>query len=114
MNWEYLTELSQLDKLAEESTKQPVLIFKHSTSCAISRASLDRLERNWSMEKGAKLYFLDLLKFRPISNEIASRFDIPHESPQVLIIENGQLVYDASHFDINYKDIKAKLEVVAD
>lgn len=112
MKWEHLTELSQLDRITEESKIQPVLIYKHSTSCSISRTSLDRLERNWSLED-AKIYFLDLLKYRAISNEIATRFGIPHESPQVLIIENGAAVYDASHFDINYQSIKGRLQTIA-
>ncbi len=112
MNWNYLTELNQLDQLVEESKQQPILIFKHSTSCSISRATLDRLERNWKIEKGTKLYFLDLLQHRNISNEIAQRFDIAHESPQVLIIDQGRAVYDRSHFDITYADIKKRLQPV--
>lgn len=113
MNWNYLTELNQLDQVIEDSKLQPVLIFKHSTSCSISRATLDRLERNWNIEKGAKLYFLDLLQHRDISNEIAQRFDVAHESPQALIIDQGRAVYDRSHFDINYADIKKQLLPVA-
>lgn len=113
MNWNYLTELNQLDQVIEDSKLQPVLIFKHSTSCSISRATLDRLERNWNIEKGAKLYFLDLLKHRHISDAIAQRFDVVHESPQVLIIDQGRAVYDRSHFDINYADIKKQLLPVA-
>ncbi|MEP2670537.1 MAG: bacillithiol system redox-active protein YtxJ [Cyclobacteriaceae bacterium] len=113
MNWNELTTLDQIDQVIEESKHTPVLIFKHSRSCSISKASLDRLERNWNLDKEAKTYFLDLLSYRNISNAIAERFGVQHESPQVLIIEQGESVYDKSHFDINYQDIKNKLQVAA-
>ncbi len=109
MNWHELTVLDQLDQVIEESKINPVLIFKHSRSCSISRATLDRLERNWNLEKGVTTYFLDLLTYRSISHAIAQRFGVQHESPQVLIIDQGKSVYDKSHFDIDYKDIKSKL-----
>jgi len=111
MNWEYLVESSQLDQLIEESKSNPLLIYKHSTSCSVSRVALDRLERNWNINADLKLYFLDLIRYRSISNEIANRFGVPHESPQVLIIENGQAIYDASHFDINFQDIGSNLKI---
>jgi len=109
MEWNNLTDLGQLDQLVEESKLAPVLIFKHSRSCSISRASLDRLERNWKLGNNSRAYFLDLLTYRSISNEIASRFGVPHESPQVLIIQQGEAVYDRSHFDINYPEIEKQL-----
>ncbi|HOX82624.1 MAG TPA: bacillithiol system redox-active protein YtxJ [Chryseolinea sp.] len=108
MNWTALKELSQIEKIVEESTNQRILIFKHSTSCSISRTTLDRLERNWKEEELGKLkpYYLDLLNFRNISHAIAQKFDVEHESPQVLIIENGKSIYDQSHFGIDYKSVK--------
>lgn len=113
MNWHELTELDQIDQVIEESKINPVLIFKHSRSCSISKASLDRLERNWNLEKETKAYLLDLLSYRNISNAIEEKFGVQHESPQVLIIEQGKSVYDRSHFDINYLDIKSKLQLAA-
>lgn len=112
MNWNHLTELSQLDQLAEESNSNPILIFKHSRSCSISGTTLNRLERNWTLDSNAKVYFLDLLTFRDISNAVAEKFGVQHESPQVLIIENGKSVYDRSHFDINFGDIKNRLQLI--
>ncbi len=83
------------------------MIFKHSSRCSTSRTMLDRLARKWKEEETSHLkpYFLDLISFREISNTIANEFDVPHESPQVLIIENGRSVYDRSHFDIDYDQI---------
>lgn len=108
MKWTALQELSQIEKIIEESTEQNILIFKHSTSCSTSRMTLDRLERNWNDAEMAKLkpYFLDLLSFRNISNAVAQRFEVEHESPQVLIIKKGKAIYDQSHFAIDYKNVK--------
>lgn len=107
MKWVELKTEAQLDEIREESKQSPVLIFKHSSRCSISRAALDRLERNWKEEEVSpvKPYFLDLISFRSMSDSVASQFDVEHESPQVLIIENGRSVCNQSHFDINYTHI---------
>lgn len=112
MNWIPLTNVSQLTDIKNESNLRPVLLFKHSTTCSISKTSLNRLERNWSEEdmNSTKLYYLDLLSYRSISNEISHTFGVVHESPQVLIIKDGKAVYDTSHFDIDYATIKAQIE----
>ncbi|MGZ3862379.1 MAG: bacillithiol system redox-active protein YtxJ [Bacteroidia bacterium] len=107
MNWNKLEDISQLAVIDEESKKGKVLIFKDSTRCSISVASLNRIERNWKESDSLKLkpYYLDLLNHRDISNEIATRFKVAHESPQVLVIENGKCIYHISHSAINYNEI---------
>lgn len=108
MNWNHLTDLAQLEKIKAESTLHPVVIFKHSTRCSISRMVLDRLERSWNQTEVAasKPYFLDLLSYRQISNQIADIYCVEHESPQVLIIKNGQSIFDRSHMAIDFNSIK--------
>jgi bacillithiol system protein YtxJ len=107
MNWVELKTEEQLDQIREESKNHPVLIFKHSRRCSISKAALDRLERNWKEDEMTHLkpYFLDLVSFRETSDRIATQFDVEHESPQVLIINNGQSIYNQSHFNIDYGNI---------
>jgi bacillithiol system protein YtxJ len=107
MNWIKLISRQQLEQLKQESQSTPVLIFKHSTRCSTSRMSLDRLERNWNHEEMNKVraYFLDLLNYREVSNAIAEFFGVEHESPQVLVISNGESILDLSHFDIDYQEI---------
>ena len=109
MNWISLEELNQLDEILLESQQKPVLIFKHSTRCNISRTTFDRLERRWDVsEMGVvKRYFLDLISSREISNQIAERFEVEHQSPQILVISNGKSVLDLSHYEIDYDHIKA-------
>ena len=111
MNWTPLTDLTQLDAIDDGSRTRPILLFKHSTSCSISRAALARLERAWTDEdaKAHAVYYLDLWKHRPISNAIAERYRVTHESPQVLVIVDGRCVHHASHFSITYADTKNAL-----
>ena len=99
--WEELTSIETLDEIEQISRDKPVAILKHSTSCGISRMVLRQFEQEYDLKEGqAKLYFLDLLRHRDISNRIASKFNVPHESPQLIIIKNGKVVYDASHSEV--------------
>lgn len=111
MNWNPLEQAEQLQQIVAESGTQDVLIFKHSTRCSISRATLDRLERNWKETEvpNVKAYYLDLLNYRDISNTIAEQFRVEHQSPQVLIIRHGKSVYDNSHFGIDFAEIKKRV-----
>ncbi|MCY1494536.1 hypothetical protein D3C87_68960 [compost metagenome] len=109
LNWNALTELKQLDSIVEESEEKPIVIFKHSTRCSISRMALKNFEREYSDENVASLYFLDLLSHRDVSNEIAQRFHVIHQSPQLLLIKNGQSVYDVSHSEIDAEALKTKI-----
>lgn len=106
MNWNKLTTESQLETIKAESVQQPVLIFKHSTRCSISAMALSRMERNWDDAAGIKPYYLDLIVNRPVSNQIVDVFGVDHESPQVLLIQNGECVYDASHMSISFNALK--------
>jgi bacillithiol system protein YtxJ len=108
MKWNALRSVDQIKDIRTESKDNPVLIFKHSTRCNISRTSLDRLERNWKEDEmqNVRLYFLDLITYREISHRIAEEFGVEHESPQVLIIRDELSTYDRSHFEIDYHQIK--------
>ncbi len=112
MTWHPLTTLEQLDEVLAESASRPVAIFKHSTTCSISATAKARLDRQWdaAVGDGIKLYYLDLLRYRPISNEIAARLRVMHESPQLLLVQGGHCVYDASHMGIRADVVKAKVQ----
>ena len=109
MNWILLTSESQLQQLVSASTSKPQLIFKHSTRCSISSMAKSRLERN-AQPEDIDFYFLDLLAHRHLSMKVADMFNIPHESPQVLLIKRGNCVYDESHSGIRMDDIVEKAE----
>ncbi len=110
VNWIPLTELSQLNEIKEESKTIPVLILKHSTRCSVSLMAKNGLDRNWDVEDDKiKTYYLDLLKFRPISNQIAEDFNVIHQSPQILLIKGGMCEYTATHSEIEARKIKQQL-----
>jgi len=112
MNWSSLTSTAQLEEIVEESKNAPVVIFKHSTSCSISATAKSRLERqiqNNADLENVKFYYLDLLSYRPVSNEVAEVFQVRHESPQLLLIQDGMCTYDASHLGINIDALKKKV-----
>ena len=108
--WLPLTEAAQLAEIGQASHTHPVLIFKHSTTCSISAAAKGKIERQWA-DSGLQtpLYYLDLLRFRPLSAQVAEQFGIRHESPQLLLIQDGACTYDASHLGIKLAEVKTKV-----
>jgi len=112
INWIPLTSLNQLNEIVSVSNERPVVIFKHSTRCSISRFALKQFEKEFDVERldsNVSAYFLDLLEHRDISNEIATRFNVFHQSPQLLLIKDGKSVYDVSHDAIDAGELKTKL-----
>ena len=101
LNWNSLTDLGKLNEIMESSITKPIVIFKHSTRCSISRMALKQFENEFVLEDKVQLYFLDLLNYRDISNEIANRFGVQHQSPQLILLKDGKSVYDASHSEID-------------
>jgi bacillithiol system protein YtxJ len=108
MNWNKITSLDQLESIKLESEQSPVLLFKHSTTCSISATALDRFERGFNKledTKDIKFYYLDLLNHRDISKKIAEEFAVVHQSPQAILLKDGEAVYDASHYEISIADV---------
>lgn len=110
MNWILLTEEPQLELIKEQSNNQPVVIFKHSTRCATSSMAKNRLEREAAPEH-TLFYFLDLIRYRAVSNKVAEDFHVHHESPQILVIKNGECIYEDSHNGISMEDIRVELGI---
>ena len=104
MSWITLNSEEQLAQLVQQSFNKPQVIFKHSTRCPISTVIKNRLYKN---EPPAEIdfYYLDLIAYRSLSNIIAEKFDVRHESPQVLLIKNGESIFDESHSAIYMEDI---------
>ena len=109
INWTELTDVLQLQEIEAISNEKPVVIFKHSTRCSISRMALKQFEREFDLNDTVDAYFLDLISHRDISNQIAQKFNVYHESPQLILIKNGKAVYDVSHSDIDAQALKNKV-----
>ncbi|MCL8007429.1 bacillithiol system redox-active protein YtxJ [Gelidibacter japonicus] len=105
--WINLNSMEQLDGIVEKSKTKPQFIFKHSTRCGISRMVINRFKNDYQISGNeADLYYLDLLDYRAISNAIADRFQVMHQSPQLVIIKNGVAVAHESHSGINNIDME--------
>lgn len=109
LRWTDLTDIQQLDDLVDASREVPVIIFKHSTRCAVSRMALRQFESHYDIEN-ARTYFVDLLEHRQISDEIARRFEVVHQSPQILLIKDGKCIFTESHAEIDAEDLKDKIK----
>jgi len=101
--WKNLETIEQLDQIIKDSNDKEIAIFKHSTRCGISRMVKRGFESelNAKPEISADVYYLDLIQFRNVSNQIAERLKVVHQSPQLIVIKNGQAIHDASHHSIN-------------
>ena len=96
--WKSLTSEEDLSKAIHESYQHTVVLFKHSTRCFISKSVLKSFENEVTEDsKNAGYYFLDLLKYRPLSNKIAQDFEITHQSPQMIVLIDGKAINHASH-----------------
>ncbi|WP_047415437.1 bacillithiol system redox-active protein YtxJ [Cellulophaga sp. Hel_I_12] len=100
--WIALTSLDQLEEVGKKSNGKPQFIFKHSTTCGISRMVMNTFKQTYDLSKDqADLYYLDLHSYREVSNEVGRKFQVIHQSPQLLVIKNGTAVAHASHGEIN-------------
>lgn len=100
--WLTITKHEQIDYLKELSKQNLVVIFKHSTRCGISSMVWNRFQNNKYLEReDVKFFYLDLLSYRDISTEIAHEFQVLHQSPQLIILKNQNLVHHSSHSAIN-------------
>lgn len=109
-DWKVIESELQLQAAIDESFERPVVLFKHSVTCGISASAKYRLEQDWDFTtEDLSFYYLDLLSFRSISNKIAEDLGVTHQSPQVILVKNGQAVYDTSHHMISVGTLRGQL-----
>lgn len=104
--WQNLTDVKQLNTIAKRSQTKAQFIFKHSTRCGISRMVMNQFVSMYNVDINADLYYLDLLNYRDVSNEVGYKFQVLHQSPQLLVIKNGITVAHQSHGAINEIDLE--------
>lgn len=108
--WQDLTSEAQWEEVLQQSHQQPVAVFKHSVRCGISAMTKMELAQGWDLDaETVAFYYLDLITYRPISNRIAEDLGVWHQSPQLILIQNGQVTYHASHAAIKVSKVKAAL-----
>jgi bacillithiol system protein YtxJ len=97
--------MEDLQKALDKSGESPVFIFKHSTACPISARAAARVSQYAEEGKGKKpeIYWLKVIESRPVSNELAERVNVVHESPQMILLDKGKAIWNTSHADITAK-----------
>lgn len=101
-----LHDAPELDELMGQSAEVPIILFKHSDTCGISA----RAYREMTKLEERVVVLVTVQKARALSNEIESRFELPHETPQVLIVRDGRLAWSASHFRITADAVNRAVE----
>ena len=96
-----VNDTETLDHLLTRSHKEPVILFKHSTTCPISASAYRQMSQ---VDRDVSLVVVQ--RARNISNEIETRMGVRHESPQVVVVKNGEAVWTASHFDITSEAVE--------
>lgn len=110
LDWVKIESIDDVENISSNEGEKTHLIFKHSTRCSISSMSLNRLEKKWDISASlVQANFLDLIRYRDVSNFIANKFDVYHQSPQILLIKNGVCVFHCSHNEISVDAIKEHL-----
>ena len=105
-----LTDLESIDRAVAQSGSEPVIVFKHSRTCGTSAMAHEEiLDLVAAGDVEAPIYIVDVRAQRAVSNAIAARFALRHESPQVLLLRHGRLVWSASHFRVTASAIAQKL-----
>jgi bacillithiol system protein YtxJ len=106
--------LDQLDQLLSESQERPILLFKHSYTCGISAEALDEIVEHINHEAADARYAMVTVQTdRELSNLVASRLGVRHQTPQAIVVKSGRVVWSASHFHVNASEIRQALESVA-
>lgn len=98
-----ISESQSFDELLSRSNERPVVIFKHSISCPISAAAYQEMSRIQDVS------LVEVQTARQLSNEIERRTGVSHESPQVLVLRNGKVVWEATHWDVKEAQVAKAL-----
>jgi bacillithiol system protein YtxJ len=110
ISWIQLTQINQVDAALANSFLKTAVFFKHSTRCIVSKHALRQFESEWNFNTTQiEFYFLDLLNFREISNYIAESTEVHHQSPQIIVVKDNSIIYNASHENISAIDLHNKL-----
>lgn len=109
-NLQPLADIAALDAAVAESRERPVLLFKHSRTCGISCEAFEELHAHIAEDPtGAAYKLITVQSHRVVAEAVTSRFGVRHESPQAIVIRNGDVVWHGSHFRITAEQLKQVL-----
>jgi len=107
LKWKTLDSESQIEVVIRDSYHKPVVIFKHSIYCGTSAMAKGRLERDWDFAaEDMEIYFLDIINYRSLSNKVEEVFEVIHQSPQMIVVKNGEAVLNLSHRAVSVEELR--------
>jgi len=112
MHWIHFTAEDQLQKILVKSQEKPQVIFKYSSCCQLSEVVVQRLQKNCCPGE-IDFHFLDQTNYNHISEKISETFGVPHQCPQILVINEGQCIFNESHSEISLEGILQHVTVAA-
>lgn len=113
-DWNVLTNKEDIKEVIKRSKDRPQLIYKHSHRCGTCLVARKEIENNFeAIKEQTDMNFVNVVKNRAVSDEISERLEVRHESPQVLIIHNGEAVWHESHHSIESHDIIENLQILS-
>jgi bacillithiol system protein YtxJ len=97
-----LADVQSLDAAIAESRERPVLLFKHSRYCGVSCEALDELQSHIDSRTESDVVYrmITVQTHRPVSDAAVERLGVRHETPQAILLRDGKVVWNASHFRI--------------
>lgn len=102
INLKEITTIEEIDKAIALSDDKLQIFFKHSTACPISRMAYEKLRTNYPLDLSqADIYYIGVIEQRPLSNYLADKLSVKHESPQMIVLKKGKAIFDESHLMIN-------------
>lgn len=111
--WNSISGNEDLQTILERSAKHPQLIYKHSPSCSVSFIAKQELDSNvQELNKSVDLYLVNVIQERAVSNMVAQELGIRHESPQVILLKDGKVVWEGSHWQVKGEEILAGLDSI--
>ncbi|WP_431030346.1 bacillithiol system redox-active protein YtxJ [Lysinibacillus sp. LZ02] len=105
MNYKEIMDINQWQQILATSNEQPIVVFKHSTTCPISAAAY----REFASVELQEAYLVKVIEHRDVSNEIAKDLQVQHASPQAIVIQSGQATWQATHYKITANALKEAL-----
>ncbi|MCU0328857.1 MAG: bacillithiol system redox-active protein YtxJ [Chitinophagales bacterium] len=106
-----ISSIEALEQKLLDSHERPVLFFKHSTICPVSTyAHKEIINHLEALETEMDVVKIEVIEARPVSNALAERTQVTHQSPQAILVRNGLSIYDESHYQIQAKIILAQLK----
>jgi len=106
-----MRSLSSTEDVDAAAVSGPVVVlFKHSPLCGTSSVARRQVLRFAGQNPETPIYIIDVVNDRPVSQYIAERFGVRHQSPQVIVLRDSRHVWNGSHFRVTARALRREVE----